>query len=64
MNAQRSTPEGPQRPDPPPDRKSMIRTDLEHRLRGICANFSDAEFRALIDVMTERKLKSERLKIP
>jgi hypothetical protein len=45
------------------ERRSVIRADLEKRLRKVCANLSDEEFRALIDLMTERQLKSERGKI-
>lgn len=44
----------------PGDRRSVIRADIERRLRKICSNFSDEEFRVLVDQMTERKLKSER----
>jgi len=45
------------------DRRSAIRADLERRLRNICSNFPEEDFQALLDVMAERKLRSERGKI-
>lgn len=47
----------------PTDRREIIRADIENRLRKICANFSDEDFRDLVDLMTDRKLKSERIKL-
>ena len=41
-------------------RKDVIREDLARRLKNICANFPEDDFRALIDEMAERKLKGER----
>ena len=49
-------------PDPS-DRREVIRSDIENRLRKICANFSDEDFRDLVNLMTDRKLKSERIKL-
>jgi hypothetical protein len=42
------------------DRRETIRADLERRLGKICANFSEADFRSLVEVMTEQKLRGER----
>jgi hypothetical protein len=47
----------------PSDRRKAIRADLERRLRKICAHFPEEDFQALLDTMTERKLRSERGKI-
>lgn len=47
----------------PTDRRTIVRADIERRLRKVCANFSDDEFRELVDLMTDRKLKSERAKL-
>ena len=47
----------------PVDRRSIVSADIESRLRNICANFSDEDFRDLVDLMTDRKLKSERIKL-
>ena len=47
----------------PVDRRSIVRADIESRLRNICANFSDEDFRDLVNLMTDRKLKSERIKL-
>ena len=47
--------------DPPPDaRAERIRFDIAARLRGICHNFTDEEFSALIDKMTSVQLRGER----
>lgn len=47
----------------PSDRRKAIRADLEQRLKNVCSNFSDEEFHRLIDLMTDRKLRSERRNI-
>ncbi|HUQ18994.1 MAG TPA: hypothetical protein VM099_05220 [Gemmatimonadaceae bacterium] len=47
----------------PSDRRKVIRADLELRLRKVCSNFSDEEFHRLIELMTDRKLRSERRNI-
>jgi hypothetical protein len=59
----------PEVPDPPQssgrieiDRRAIVRADIERRLKKVCANFSDEDFRELVDLMTDRKLKSERVK--
>lgn len=40
--------------------KNKIREELTRRLRHVCADFSDDDFRRLIDVMADRKLKADR----
>jgi hypothetical protein len=45
------------------DRRKAIRADLEQRLKDICSNFSDEEFHKLMELMTDRKLRSERRNI-
>jgi hypothetical protein len=63
---QPEVPETPQAPSGAPiqtDRRAIVRDDIERRLRKVCANFSDEDFRELVDLMTERKLKSERTKL-
>lgn len=42
------------------DRRQIIRADLVTRLGKICANFSEADFQKLIEVMTEQKMRGER----
>lgn len=42
------------------DRREAIRADLERRLGKVCANFSEADFRSLVEVMTEQKMRGER----
>jgi hypothetical protein len=64
MNAQPEIPDKkPRSTEPPTDRRAIIRADIENRLRKICANFSEEDFRDLVDLMTDRKLKSERIKL-
>jgi len=41
-------------------RREVIRADLVTRLGKICANLSEADFKKLIEVMTEQKLRGER----
>ena len=41
-------------------RRETIRADLVSRLGKICANFPEADFRRLIEVMTEQKMRGER----
>jgi len=41
-------------------RREMIRTDLVSRLRKVCANLSEDDFRTLVERMIEQKLRSER----
>ena len=41
-------------------RRDNIREDIAKRLRNICSHLSDAEFRKLVESMTEQKLKGER----
>jgi hypothetical protein len=45
------------------DRRETIRADLVTRLEKICANFSDTDFRSLVEAMTEKKMRSERRKL-
>jgi hypothetical protein len=64
MNAQPEIPD--KRPgsiEPSADRRAVVRADIENRLRKICANFSEEDFRDLVDLMTDRKLRSERIKL-
>jgi hypothetical protein len=42
------------------DRRETIRADLARRLGKVCANFSEADFRKLVEVMTEQKMRGER----
>jgi hypothetical protein len=63
---QPEVPETPPAPSGAPaqtDRRAIVRDDIERRLRKVCANFSDEDFRELVDLMTDRKLKSERTKL-
>jgi hypothetical protein len=41
-------------------RKEIIRDDIARRLRHICSHLSEADFKQLVDSMTEQKLKGER----
>jgi hypothetical protein len=41
-------------------RREKIRADLVTRLEKVCANFSDSDFRSLIDSMTDQKMRGER----
>lgn len=41
-------------------RRETIRADLVSRLRKVCANFSEEDFRALVETMIEQKLRGER----
>jgi hypothetical protein len=41
-------------------RRDDIRDDITKRLRQVCAHLSDAEFKKLVETMTEQKLKGER----
>jgi len=41
-------------------RRIAIRDDLNRRLRKVCSYLSDDEFRALIETMADRQLRSER----
>jgi hypothetical protein len=64
MNAQPEIPDKkPGSTEPPTDRRAVIRADIENRLRKVCAHFSEEDFRDLVDLMTDRKLKSERIKL-
>ena len=42
------------------NRRETIRADLINRLGKVCANFSEADFRKLVEVMTEQKMRGER----
>ena len=42
------------------NRREIIRADLVRRLGKICANLSEADFKKLVEVMTEQKLRGER----
>jgi hypothetical protein len=42
------------------NRRELIRADLESRLGKVCANFSEDDFRTLVERMIEQKLRSER----
>ncbi len=42
------------------NRRETIRADLVSRLRKVCANFSEDDFRTLVEVMTEQKMRGER----
>jgi hypothetical protein len=41
-------------------RRDDIRDDIAKRLRHVCAHLSDAEFKKLVETMTDQKLKGER----
>ena len=41
-------------------RRDIIRDDIAKRLRNICSHLSDAEFKKLVEAMTDQKLKGER----
>ena len=41
-------------------RRETMRADLAKRLRKVCANFSEEEFRELVDGMIEQQLRGER----
>lgn len=41
-------------------RRNIIRDDIAKRLRNVCSHLSDAEFKTLVEAMTDQKLKGER----
>jgi hypothetical protein len=41
-------------------RREAMRADLAKRLRKVCANFPEEDFRKLVDGMVEQKLRGER----
>ena len=41
-------------------RRDNIRDDIAKRLRNVCSYLSDAEFKKLVEAMTDQKLKGER----
>ena len=41
-------------------RRENIRDDIAKRLRTVCSHLSDAEFKKLVEAMTDQKLKGER----
>jgi len=41
-------------------RRDNIRDDIAKRLRNVCSHLSDAEFKKLVEAMTDQKLKGER----
>jgi hypothetical protein len=41
-------------------REKNVREDISHRLRGVCANFSDDEFEQLVKLMAARQVRCER----
>jgi len=40
-------------------RREVIRDDIARRIRRVCAHFSEEDFSALVDKMTERQIRSE-----
>ena len=42
------------------DRRETIRADLVRRLGKICANLPEADFRSLVERMTEQKMRGEQ----
>ena len=40
--------------------RDAIRGDISRRLKKICANFSDEDFAALVDGMTDKKIRGDR----
>ncbi len=43
-------------------RREIIRDDIAKRLRNVCSHLSEADFKKLVDVMAEQKLKGERIR--
>jgi hypothetical protein len=41
-------------------REEKVRKDIARRLSGVCGDFSEPEFRALVTKMAERQLLDER----
>jgi hypothetical protein len=41
-------------------REKEVREDIAQRLSGVCSAFPDDEFKKLVTVMAERKVKQER----
>ena len=41
-------------------RRDDIRDDIARRLRNVCSHLSDADFKKLVEAMTDQKLKGER----
>lgn len=41
-------------------REKEVRDDISRRLRPVCSNFPDDEFKKLVEVMADRQVKRER----
>jgi hypothetical protein len=41
-------------------REDKVRSEIARRVRGVCGNFSEREFRELVNKMAERQLRDER----
>ena len=41
-------------------REKEVREDISRRLKPVCSNFADHEFKKLVEVMAERQVKRER----
>ena len=41
-------------------RREKVRADISRRLQPVCSHLSEREFSMLVNLMTERQLKSER----
>jgi predicted GNAT family acetyltransferase len=41
-------------------RRAKVRADIVRRLQPVCSHLSEREFAMLVNLMTERQLKSER----
>ena len=42
------------------NRRETIRADLTSRLRNVCSNLSEDDFRTLVEAMIENKMRGER----
>jgi hypothetical protein len=41
-------------------REKAVREDISRRLKPVCSNFPDDEFKKLVEVMADRQVKRER----
>jgi hypothetical protein len=41
-------------------REKQVREDISRRLKPVCSNFPDDEFKKLVEVMADRQVKRER----
>lgn len=51
----------PKSPESPEQREICVRDDLLRRLKGVCKDMPEQEFRDLVAAMTREQLRSERL---